>query len=676
MARRSPPPETEDEGAPRSVNSGVTAGGDVNMSAGGDVVGRDKISLNGFFNIFTGGAVSAERREDDEQLARLLKRVKLDYSRRAQQLIHGQAVRIELGLDETPAAVLQALDQYLPRDMTVRPLPAGTTIRDVFDEAGGSASGRLLILGEPGSGKTTMLLELAQQLVAEGEGHAVPVYVPASGYAAFVRRRGRWKRGSGVGEDSMRAYLASELSELYSIASRIASRWLVEGRLVVLLDGLDELETLADREDCVRALNVFLRDNPVALVACCRREDYEALSVPVACDAAVRIRPLDGDELVAAVAAAGAPLAGLTRALQSDPALVELCRSPVFLSMATLAYAGEALDRRPEQGDQRARVLDDYLGRRLSVPTGAKSRKWLGDLARAIDREDRVVVLLGAMQPNWLPPVVRAASVLISVVVFLVAALSGMPLSSSIFLGVGVLPFVLVGYEFTERLTWSWRVALAPTSWLTGAFLGAVGGGAIGWWRASIVPELALGPLYLPSPVAGAIVGIVVGVPALAAILGIKAASINAVSAPTEALRRSWLVGLLAGCAIGVLTFCIYVVVVNFLDLKEYVDSIGPVDIGGSEMVNVGVNAGFYLGLVAALVGGVGAGIAHVWVRFGLWLSGRAPARYVTWLEEMVRARVLYRSGGGYVFVHRLLQEHLAAEGRQREPAPRVKQVA
>src|SRR5262245_32594656 len=46
-------------------------------------------------------------------------------------------------------------------------LPAATGILDVFDEEG--TSGKLLILGPPGSGKTTSLLQLAQALVSRAQ---------------------------------------------------------------------------------------------------------------------------------------------------------------------------------------------------------------------------------------------------------------------------------------------------------------------------------------------------------------------------------------------------------------------------------------------------------------------------------------------------------------------------
>ncbi|MCK4449670.1 MAG: NACHT domain-containing protein, partial [Anaerolineae bacterium] len=73
-----------------------------------------------------------------------------------EQSLHGAAM-IELGLEERGDAVERPWDMTLQTpDQPNRSLLPGTKIVDIFDEMNRA----LLILGEPGSGKTTMLLEL------------------------------------------------------------------------------------------------------------------------------------------------------------------------------------------------------------------------------------------------------------------------------------------------------------------------------------------------------------------------------------------------------------------------------------------------------------------------------------------------------------------------------------
>ena len=83
------------------------------------------------------------------------------------QSVHNRAL-IELGLKERPDAVEShwGLEWNLPNQQR-QTLPAGTKAIDKLDELG--TGRRLLILGEPGSGKTITLLELARDLIARAE---------------------------------------------------------------------------------------------------------------------------------------------------------------------------------------------------------------------------------------------------------------------------------------------------------------------------------------------------------------------------------------------------------------------------------------------------------------------------------------------------------------------------
>jgi hypothetical protein len=127
------------------------------------------------------------------------------------------------------------------------------------------ATGLLLILGEPGSGKTTTLLDLARALLERArddieEGVAV------------VLNLSSWKKKQPIAE-----WISNELSEKYRVPRKIAHFWLRRGYLLPLLDGLDELE-ISIQPECVTAINAFIEEiQPSGLVVCCRLDEYRWL---------------------------------------------------------------------------------------------------------------------------------------------------------------------------------------------------------------------------------------------------------------------------------------------------------------------------------------------------------------------------------------------------------------
>ena len=76
-----------------------------------------------------------------------------------------------------------------------------------------------------------------------------------------------------------------------------------------------------------------------------------------------------------------------------------------------------------------------------------------------------------------------------------------------------------------------------------------------------------------------------------------------------------------------------------------------------------GVGVGLAAGLAASLVFGGYACLSHAALRLVLWRSGALPLDCVRFLDSAADRILLRKVGGGYLFVHRLLQEHFAALG-------------
>lgn len=232
-------------------------------------------------------------------------------------------------------------------------LPDEQTLADVFDEEGGA----LLILGEPGSGKTTCLLDLARTLLNRADADDVlpmPVIFTLSSWpAAHV---------------TLLDWLAAELSAKYQAPKKIGKAWLEGGHILPLLDGLDE-QLAQVRASCVEAINQHVQDGALTgVVVCCRTKEYVELPVRLALNAAVRLTELRDEQVQAYLATAGEPLAGLALALQREPTLRFEARSPLMLNLLVRAYQGLTVaDIRQEQpataAARRKQIMGAYVAR-------------------------------------------------------------------------------------------------------------------------------------------------------------------------------------------------------------------------------------------------------------------------------------------------------------------------
>jgi hypothetical protein len=71
---------------------------------------------------------------------------------------------------------------------------------------------------------------------------------------------------------------------------------------------------------------------------------------------------------------------------------------------------------------------------------------------------------------------------------------------------------------------------------------------------------------------------------------------------------------------------------------------------------------GLTIGLTVAFVFGGQACLSHYALRMVLWRIGAMPLDTVRFLDYASERIFLRKVGGGYIFVHRLLQDYLAAQ--------------
>lgn len=304
--------------------------------------------------------------------------------------------RLALRMHERPDAVRDPAHAYMLEDAPlVREFDSTASIRTIFEDK----RGELLILGEPGAGKTIALLELTRELLeraAYDPNHPIPVVFTLSSWS--VRRL------------SLSAWLAEELTAFYDVPQRIAVEWIATHQILPLLDGLDEVPG-AQRAACIEAINTFRREyGLMKLVVCSRIPEYASPGMPLLkLGGSVQIQPLDASQVAEYLAAAGRT--DLLGVLRDDPALFELVRAPLMLALLSELFARDLAGigttiTNPDQ--RRSAILSHYAAKMLerrsarSRYTPARIRRYLAWLARAMEQHGQTVFFVEHLHAGWL----------------------------------------------------------------------------------------------------------------------------------------------------------------------------------------------------------------------------------------------------------------------------------
>lgn len=315
--------------------------------------------------------------------------------------LHTKAL-IELDIKERPDAVQNFFNGVEELSIQSDKFFEWLQASDIFEQMG--AGRTLLILGEPGTGKTISLLKLAERLIKRSEQNLslLPVVFNLSSWA--VKRQ------------SIADWLVEELKDKYQVSKALCKIWIEQEQLILLLDGLDEVKA-EYRNDCVRALNKFIEAHGITeMVVCSRIKDYEALSERLNLRSAICIQKLTSEFINWYLEDAGKSLEGLKTLLRQDKELADFAKTPLILSIMSLTYynysSQEVLQQLGSIEDRHKKLFDNYIERMLSRRNYNNSTFYPKEtflqlmcyLSCINSHASQSIILVENLQPNWFSP--------------------------------------------------------------------------------------------------------------------------------------------------------------------------------------------------------------------------------------------------------------------------------
>ena len=330
---------------------------------------------------------------------RLIQRVRVDWIAGVLRPSTQGGNFIDHSLSLAPDAVERGADAILQRtNEAPAPLRPNSSPVSVFDDH----LGQLLILGEPGSGKTTFLLRLLEELLERAEQdftQPVPILLNLSSW-----------RSAKTGFD---AWLVDELQTRMDVPSEQGKKWVKAEQLVLLLDGLDETDN-AVRGGCVEAINRYRFEHGfVQIAVASRTAEYEALVKRLRIPAAIKIQSLSRQQVEAHLSSTASPLLEWsTSSLAGTEELFKLLTTPLMLRIASgLAPAapsrpiGESTVSSSSMSDQLfAAYVASMFGRRAPLVNygPGETVRALSWLAAALISQRQTLFRIDDLRSTWL----------------------------------------------------------------------------------------------------------------------------------------------------------------------------------------------------------------------------------------------------------------------------------
>ncbi len=271
----------------------------------------------------------------------------------------------------------------------------------------------LLIVGKPGAGKTTQLLELAKAWLSDNTNEQIPVIFNLSA----------WKADNQYMHDWLQAALVSG----YGFSPSLAKEAMDKQQIIPLLDGLDEVgKDKADdtkqtdlRNQCLDAISKYLTLYNTPYLAICSRIKEFAAADDAPVKAAIMVNPLTPQAIKRTLKEAltktqkvnnETAATTLLNLLPKHPVLEDILCTPFYYNIALDVFDDRTTrhDLPQEQADLELYLIEQFIAKKLDTtdnPHGFSEERTRGSLAWVADvleRESWVSFELVDFQPRYL----------------------------------------------------------------------------------------------------------------------------------------------------------------------------------------------------------------------------------------------------------------------------------
>jgi len=626
------------------------------------------------------------------------------YIKRRLAYVDNQEVMIPLTVTEQPGAVsgpeLKLKLKTAKGEMNV----TSRRMIDIFQLP--EVGRKLLILGNPGSGKTTTLLQLADELVAqalEAPESEIPIIFELSD----------WKDD----KQSIWDWIKAQLKEKINVQPEESEAWLGEQRILPLLDGLDELDP--DRQvKCISAINEFLHPLYRGVVVCCRAEEYRIAQKELGIElnslrGAVFLEPLSDEQVKSYLNQLGR--AKLWDAIHINSEMIAmlnpkkegesgLLRIPLLLNMAAVVYEGVAFSTKEA-------LLQAYVQNQLShkerrqknTPKKKRWKIWVNGKSKRINgfrethfflhwlavqrRHYNTEFMPEKIQPFWLGKNTEQLHYMVTfgvisgltrtmlftpwlILISQVFSPSFLLVFSSTFAASAM--FDLISKDI-GRIRFCERFAFNKEGLACG-FHSAINGckfffaeTALEYSKIKGAPNKLVFILWTVILASVAFIWTFT-YGSVEIVIASYSSKLKYVTFPYQVFKQS-LTSFVS--SLFFFSFAIAALVSLAILFHMLISDLPEIGFGGSLAVLISVflllfffNLFFILPLFAYESFGGRACIKHLCLRYVLARNGYIPYRYVRFLNYCVERRLLQRIGGRYRFIHRELQDHFAAQYR------------